>query len=196
MRARHSHGQGRKPRHQAGFSLVELLVSLMLAGMLSGALLQTLLVESQASQRLGRQLRERLQGQRALELLRQELLQAQWVRTGAQPLLPPGGSCSLAGRQVVLQLGTASGLITYSEGGAPDPIWRGRVLLRCGPAYGLDGDLTGGKLQQRVLLDALATEGFTAQRRATPGLLEVTLRRDLAPGQQIEQSVVLAIAIE
>jgi prepilin-type N-terminal cleavage/methylation domain-containing protein len=181
---------------QAGFSLVELLVSLLLAGVVSGALLQALLLDSQASQRLGRQLRERQQGQRALELVRQELQQALWVRTGDQPLQPPGGTCALAGRQVVLQLGTASGLITYSLGPAPDPIWRGRVLLRCGPAYGLDGGLAGGQVQQRVLLDAVAAEGLRARRPAESGLLEVTLRRDLAPGQQLEQSVVLAIGIE
>jgi prepilin-type N-terminal cleavage/methylation domain-containing protein len=146
------HGGQRRSIRQAGFSLVELLVSLLLAGVVSGALLQALLLDSQASQRLGRQLRERQQGQRALELLRQELQQAEWVRRGGQGMLPPGPACSLTGRKVVLQLGTASGLITYAEGPAPDPIWRGRVLLRCGPAYGLDGGLAGGQPQQRVLL--------------------------------------------
>jgi prepilin-type N-terminal cleavage/methylation domain-containing protein len=183
-------------RPQAGFSLVELLVSLLLAGVVSAALLQALLLDSQASQRLGRHLRERQQGQRALELLRQELQQALWVRTGDQPLHPPGPSCSLAGRQVVLQLGTGSGLITYSQGPAPDAIWRGRVLLRCGPAYGLDGALVAGQPQQRVLLDALAAEGLRARRAAESGLLELTLRRDLAPGQHLEQSVLLAAGIE
>jgi hypothetical protein len=171
-------------------------VSLLLAGVVSGALLQALLLDSQASQRLGRQLRERQQGQRALELLRQELQQAEWVRRGGQGMLPPGPACSLTGRKVVLQLGTASGLITYAEGPAPDPIWRGRVLLRCGPAYGLDGGLAGGQPQQRVLLDALAAEGFTTQSGPKPGLLEISLRRDLAPGQQLEQRLLAAFAIE
>jgi prepilin-type N-terminal cleavage/methylation domain-containing protein len=190
------HGcQGRSIR-QAGFSLVELLVSLLLAGVVSGALLQALLLDTQASQRLGRHLRERQHGQRALELLRQELLQAQWVRTGHQPLLPAGPQCSLTGRRVVLQLGTASGLITYSEGPASEPIWRGRVLLRCGPAYGLDGTLAAGQVQHRVLLDALAAEGFTTQSGPGPGLLEISLRRDLAPGQQLEQRLLVAFAME
>jgi prepilin-type N-terminal cleavage/methylation domain-containing protein len=192
----HRHQHRHQPSRQAGFSLVELLVSLLLAGVVSGALLQALLLDSQASQRLGRHLRERQLGQRALELLRQELQQAQWVRPGDQPLLSPGPACSLTGRRVVLQLGTASGLITYSEGPAPDPIWRGRVLLRCGPAYGLDGGLAGGQPQQRVLLDALAAEGFTTQSGPKPGLLEISLRRDLAPGQQLEQRLVAAFAIE
>ena len=190
------HRRRRQPSGQAGFSLPELLVSLLLAGVVSGALLQALLLETQASQRLGRLLRERQQGQRALELLRQEIQQAQWVRRGDQGVLPPGGACSLAGRRVVLQLGSASGLITYSQGASPEAIWRGRVLLRCGPAYGLDGALAAGAVQQRVLLDALAAEGFSAQTGARAGLLEVTLRRDLAPGQQIEQRIVLQGGIE
>jgi prepilin-type N-terminal cleavage/methylation domain-containing protein len=186
----------RHPRHQGGFSLPELLVSLLLAGVVSGALLQALLLETQASQRLGRLLRERLQGQRALDLVQQELEQALWVRTGDQPVLPAAQACSLTGRQVVLQLGTARGLITYSLGPAPEPIWRGRVLLRCGPAYGLDGGLSAGQAQHRVLIDALAPEGFTAAMGDKPGLLELNLRRDLAPGQQLEQRVSLALPIE
>ena len=181
-------------RAQAGFSLPELLVSLLLAGLVSGALLQALLLETQASQRLGRLLRERQQGQRALELVRQEIQQAEWLSPQLrQAAIAP---CSLSRRQVVLQLGTASGLITYSLGPAPDPIWRGRVLLRCGPAYGLDGDLAAGQAQHRVLLDALAPEGFTAAMGNKPGLLELNLRRDLAPGQKLEQRVSLALPIE
>jgi prepilin-type N-terminal cleavage/methylation domain-containing protein len=181
-------------RPQAGFSLPELLVSLLLAGLVSGALLQALLLETQASQRLGRLLRERQQGQRALELLRQEIQQAQWLsRQLRQADIAP---CSLSRRQVVLQLGTASGVITYSLGPAPDPIWRGRVLLRCGPAYALDGGLGQGQVQQRVLLDALAPEGLTTQMGNKPGVLELTLRRDLAPGHQLEQRVSLASPIE
>ncbi|MFM7514726.1 MAG: hypothetical protein ACKO3F_15495, partial [Cyanobium sp.] len=124
-----------------------------------------------------------------------ELQQAEWVRRGDQGVLPPGPACSLTGRKVVLQLGTASGLITYSEGPASEPIWRGRVLLRCGPAYGLDGALAAGPTQHRVLLDALAAKGFTTQSGPKPGLLEISLRRDLAPGQQLEQRLLAAFAI-
>jgi prepilin-type N-terminal cleavage/methylation domain-containing protein len=181
---------------QGGFTLIELLVSLLLAGVVSGALVQALLLETQASQRLGRHLRARQQGERALELLRQELRQSWWVRTAGQPVLPPAPQCSLAGRQVVLQLATASGLITYAQGPAPDGIWRGQVLLRCGPAYGLDGALAAGQPQQRVLLDALAPEGLRAQRAGQPGLLELSLRRELAPGQHLNQSAAVAIPIE
>ena len=188
----------RKPvarrRLQAGFSLPELLVSLMLAGLVSAALLQVLLVETQASQRMGRLLRERQLGQRALELLRQEIQQAEWVspQLRRSDITP----CSLAGRQVVLQLGTRSGVITYSQGPAPDQIWRGRVLLRCGPAYGLDGALASSTPQQRVLLDALAQDGLVAEESAQAGVLQLTLRRELAGGQQLEQHLPLLAAID
>jgi len=42
-------------------------------------------------------------------------------------------------------------------GPAPSAIWRGRVLMRCGPAYGLDGRLSAGSApQNRVVIDGLA----------------------------------------
>jgi hypothetical protein len=47
-----------------------------------------------------------------------------------------------------------------------------------------------------VLLDALAAEGFTTQSGPGPGLLEISLRRDLAPGQQLEQRLLVAFAME
>jgi hypothetical protein len=63
----------------------------------------------------------------------------------------------LAGRSPVLHVSTASGAITYSVGAAPSAIWRGQVLMRCGPAYGLDGELTTGtQALNRVVIDGLA----------------------------------------
>ena len=168
-------------RARAGFSLPELLIALLLGGALSAVLLQLLLVETGTSQRLGRLLRERQLGQRALELVRQELQQAQWVSTG--PTLP--APCGLAGRTVVLQLGTPAGVITYSVGAAPSPIWRGPVVMRCGPAYGLSGELASGQAQNRVLIDALLPQaGFAAEPEAA-GLLQLRLARQLAADQQL-----------
>ncbi len=46
--------------------------------------------------------------------------------------------------------------ITYSIGTAPSAIWRGKGLMRCGPAYGLAGELSSGAAQNRVVLDGLA----------------------------------------
>ncbi|MEB3235008.1 MAG: prepilin-type N-terminal cleavage/methylation domain-containing protein [Cyanobacteriota bacterium] len=166
-----------RPRSaRAGFSLVELLIALLIGGALSAVLLQLLVVETGSSQTLGRLLRERQLGQRALELVRQELQQAHWVSTAHTVPAP----CSLAGRTVVLQLATPAGLITYSIGAAPSPIWRGRVLMRCGPAYGLAGELASGQPQNRVLIDALVPgAGFAAAPQAA-GVLRLRLARQFS----------------
>lgn len=181
---------------QAGFSLVELLITLVVGGALGLALMQVLLAENGASQRLGRLLRERQLSQRALELMRQELQQASWVRTAADPPAAAAGdsweasSCGLAGRTPVLQLGTHAGVITYTVGQAPSSIWRGTVLMRCGPAYGLAGELSPGASQNRVLLDGLvnAREGLAVLAQA--GLLTLSLQRQLAADQTLTEEIV------
>ena len=66
-------------------------------------------------------------------------------------------ACNLAGRQPWLQiLGADGSVTTYSLGSPPSAIWRGQVLMRCGPAYGLDGQIKAGSTpQNRVVLDGL-----------------------------------------
>ncbi len=49
--------------------------------------------------------------------------------------------------------GRRRGALPY--GPAPSAIWRGAVLMRCCPAYGLDGDWSEGSPVARVLIDAL-----------------------------------------
>lgn len=176
----------KRPRQTAGFTLVELLIALLLGAVLGGTLLQMLVVDSRASQRLGRLLQERQLGERALELVRQELRLARWVEGRAA--LAPG--CSLAGRPVVLQLGTAAGgVITYSVGAAPAPIWRGQVLMRCGPAYDLAGVLSEGAVQNRVLLDALVEEQGLRLERPAAGLLALRLERLVGPALPLRQEL-------
>lgn len=152
-------------RWTAGFSLVELLVVLVLSAGLAAVLLQALAAESRAAQRLGQLLRERQLGLRALELVRQELLLAQ--ASSVERRWDPG--CSLGERLVVLQLQTPAGVITYSQGAAPSPIWRSPVLMRCGPAYGLAGELSSGQPQNRVLLDGLPPQAGGLALVAVPG---------------------------
>jgi hypothetical protein len=138
----------------AGFSLLELLLALALGLVLSGLMLQGLIDGGQNGQRLARLLRERAVQRRALALVKAEVALATAVST--TPQLEAHG-CSLAGRQPVLHLSTAAGAITYSVGAAPSAIWRGRVLMRCGPAYGLNGQLSAaGPPQNRVVIDGLA----------------------------------------
>ena len=171
----------KRPRLTAGFTLVELLIALLLGAVLGGTLLQMLVVDSRASQRLGRLLQERQLGERALELRL-----ARWVEGRAA--LAPG--CSLAGRPVVLQLGTAAGgVITYSVGAAPAPIWRGQVLMRCGPAYDQAGVLSEGAVQNRVLLDALVEEQGLRLERPAAGLLALRLERLVGPALPLRQEL-------
>ena len=137
-----------------GFSLLELMLALSLGLLLSGVMLQGLIDEGQNGQRLARLLRERAVQRRTMALLKADLALATAI--SSTPQLEQHG-CSLAGRLPVLHLGTPAGAITYSVGSAPSAIWRGRVLMRCGPAYGLDGRLSvGGIPQNRVVIDGLA----------------------------------------
>ena len=135
----------------AGFSLVELMLSLSLGLALSGVMLQGLMAEGQNGARLSRLLRERAWQRRTLELVKSDLAQA--IVVSETPELELHG-CNLSGRQPVLHLSTAAGPITYSVGPAPSVIWRGRVLMRCGPAFGLDGQFTNGSQSlNRVVIE-------------------------------------------
>ena len=59
----------------------------------------------------------------------------------------------------------------YSLGAAPSPIWRGTVLMRCGPAFDLKGQPSAtGQPQNRVVLDAVETFEVT-QAPGSPVLL-------------------------
>jgi len=192
-------------RAVGGFSLVELMLSLSLGLALSGVMLQGLMAEGQNGARFSRLLRERAAQRRTLELLKQDLAQATAV--SETPELEQYG-CSLAGRIPVLHLHTGAGPITYSVGAAPSAIWRGRVLMRCGPAFGLDGRPTAGsKSINRVVIDGLpvkvakkpecesllprggidlidlagaSASGFSACLHAETGLLVVNLEQEFS----------------
>lgn len=143
----------RRCRAMGGFSLVELMLSLSLGLALSGVMLQGLMAEGQNGARFSRLVRERAAQRRTLELVKDDLAQATAV--SETPGLEQHG-CSLAGRTAVLHLRTAAGPITYSVGAAPSAIWRGQVLMRCGPAFGLDGLINKGSQPiNRVVIDAL-----------------------------------------
>lgn len=137
----------------AGFSLVELMLSLALGLSLSGVMLQSLLAEGRSGAQLARLLRARHGQRRVLALVKTDLAQATAVSAAPEQEMH---GCSLAGRTPVLQMQTAAGAITYTLGTPPSAIWKGVVLMRCGPAYGLHGSLAaGGKALNRVLIDGL-----------------------------------------
>jgi len=179
---------GRPAQGPTGFSLAELLVAVSLGLLLWGVVLQALVAEGRQVERLARQVRERGQQRRVLALLRGELQRA----TRVDLALGTGAACGLGGRDPVLQLQTPAGPITYTVGSPPSPIWRRRVLMRCGPAYGLDGEPSAGAAQNRVLLDGLSQPGLEAAVEPD-GLVHLRLRQEFAPSgggtQRIETEV-------
>lgn len=165
---------GVRQRRDSGLTLVELLLGLGLGMALFVTLLQALLLHSRGNERLVRLMRERGVQRRTLALLRDEILRAERLELGESLALQP--ACSLAGRRPVLHLQTPQGTISYTLGAPPSAIWRGQVLMRCGPAYGLDGEPSSGSSQNRVLLDGLANGGFEASRSG-PARLQLRLEQ-------------------
>lgn len=149
-------GSRRRATTQAGFGLVELLLAMTLGLGFCGVVIQALVGDGRHAQQFSRALRERGHQQRALALIRSDLSRASAV--APDPAL--GSSlCGLAGRTAVLRLLTPEGAIEYSVGAPPSGLWQGRVLVRCGPAYGLDGQVNpGSAFQSRVVLDRLAAQ--------------------------------------
>jgi hypothetical protein len=167
-----------------GFSLTELLVSVSLGLLLWGVVLQALLADGRISERLVRLVRERGQQRRALALLRGDLQRAQRVELDQGA----GAACGLGGRRPVLLLHTPEGAITYSVGTPPSAIWRGQVLMRCGPAFGLMGEPSTGAAQNRVLLDGLTTSGLLAVVEGE-NLLRLELQQEFHPSVGAPQRI-------
>ena len=155
----------RRAQKRQGFTLVEMLISLGIGGMMLMTVAQLLILHERAGSRIADVMRERHNHRRTLTLIRSEIQQADRVET--DPSRMAARSCSLAGRTPVLQLSLPQGSITYSVGAPPSSIWLGQVLMRCGPAYGLDGTLSTGNAQNRVLIDRLAIDGFKSTKNQT-----------------------------
>jgi hypothetical protein len=166
-------------RRLGGFTLVELLLAFALGMGLCGAMLQLLLLQGRQGDLLVRQLREQGFQRRALELLRGDLQRAEGVRLGQVGAAP----CPLGGREPLLEIQTPEGSVLYSLGPPPSPIWRGWVLMRCGGAFGLDGEPSTGAAQNRVVLDGLAAGAVHTEPRGVDWLrLELRQEFPLAGG--------------
>jgi hypothetical protein len=174
----------------AGFLLAELLVAVSVGLLLWGVVLQALVAEGRQVERLVWQVRERSQQRRVLALLRNDLQRATQVDLAQGA----GAACGLGGRDPVLKLQTPAGPITYTVGSPPSAIWLRRVLMRCGPAFGLDGEPSAGAAQNRVLLDGLSQPGLEAAAEPD-GLLHLRLRQEFEPSgggtQRIETEVLV-----
>ncbi len=164
-----------KRNREAGFTLVEMLVSMALGLVVAGVAMQGLIASGRSGERLALLLRERTVQRRTLALLRSELAAAEsWALGSAS-----GAGCNLAGRTPVVHLVVQGQPITYSLGDAPSGIWRGQVLMRCGPAYGLTGELSPGTPQNRVVIDGLPTGGLEVVQEA-PGLVRMRLKQQFS----------------
>ena len=179
----------RHPRVASGFTLLELLLAAGFGVVFCAGLFQLLLGDLRLTASLAQRLQSRRQQQRALALMRAERDLGHGVM--ANPLPSETWPCSLAGRRPVLAIPLSADdpegrtqAIVYSVGEAPSPIWRGQVLMRCGPAYGLDGQMNlTSRAQNRVLLDALplgANRGLQVQSDPVLSVLDLRLEQQLS----------------
>ena len=173
----------------SGFTLLELMLSLSLGALLFALMLRLIGADLQLGRAMALRLSESSRQRRSLELIREELGSAHgWM---VDPPVSNRWPCRMNGRRPVLAIATqqadaqarADRAIVYSVGSAPDAIWRGEVLMRCGPAYSLDGvPNLQGAFQNRVLLDALPNDigsGFTARPHPQWPVLQLEIEQQL-----------------
>jgi prepilin-type N-terminal cleavage/methylation domain-containing protein len=163
----------KRQREEEGFTLIELMIAMSLGLVVAGVAMQGLIGSGRSGERLALQMRERTLQRRALALLRSELAAAKTMELGTAT----NPACNLEERTPVVHLMVEGKPITYSIGAAPSAIWRGQVLMRCGPAYGLTGALSPGAAQNRVVLDGVPTGGLEVVQEA-PGLVRMRLKQE------------------
>ena len=143
-------------RAPQGFTLVELMLVVLVGCLLCGVAFQLLFAETRQGGSLAESFQLKQMQRRTLELVKGDL-----ERASTWQIAPdPSGSwpCALAGRQPKLAITPSDGSdpVLYSLGPAPSAIWRGSVLMRCGPAFDLQGGVrSGSRYQNRVVLDAV-----------------------------------------
>ena len=135
---------------------MELMLAALLGCLICGVAFQLLFAETRQGGSLAESLQLKQWQQRTLELVKGDLERASTWRIDPDP----SGSwpCALAGRQPKLAILPSHGSepVVYSLGTAPSAIWRGAVLMRCGPAFDLHGGIrSGSRYQNRVVLDGV-----------------------------------------
>ena len=130
--------------------------SMLLATFLCGVMFQLLFAETRQGGALAESLQLKQWQWRTLELLKGDLERASsWQ---INPDAAEDWACAFANRQPKLAITPRDGSepVVYSLGSAPSSIWRGDVLMRCGPPFGLQGEIrSGSRYQNRVVLDGV-----------------------------------------
>ena len=134
-------------RSGAGFSLLELLLASSLGLILFGVGMTLLMGDAKRSAAMAAALQSRRWQRRTLALIQADLARAASWQIDPEPSI--SWPCALAGRhpRLVIKPRDGSPPVVYATGEAPSPIWRGPVLVRCGPAYGLEGLPSEGAYQ-------------------------------------------------
>ena len=171
----------RADRSATGFTLVELMLAAALGVLFCGVVSQLLLGELRQGGSLAQSLLMKGVQRRTLALVKGDLSQAASWQIDPSP--SADWPCSLAGRRPLLAIQPRNGSnpVVYSLGTAPSAIWQGQVLMRCGPAFDLNGRVRpGGAYQNRVVLDGV--EAFAVRQPDGLPLLEFHLEQRL-PGK-------------
>ena len=145
-----------RPRSAQGFTLLELMLAALLGTFLCAVVFQLLFAETRQGGALAESLQIKQWQRRTLELLKGDLERASSWQIDPDP--SESWPCALADRQPKLAITPADGSdpVVYSLGAAPSLIWRGDVLMRCGPAFDLQGGVrSGSRYQNRVVLDGV-----------------------------------------
>ena len=146
----------RRLRPAPGFTLVELLLAALVGCLLCSVVVQLLFAETRQGGSLAESFQLKQWQRRTLELLKGDLERASsWQ---INPEAAENWHCAFANRQPKLAITPRDGseLVVYSLGSAPSAFWRGDVLMRCGPAFGLQGEIrSGSRYQNRVVLDGV-----------------------------------------
>ena len=174
----------RSTRAAQGFTLVELMLAALVGCLLCGVVCQLLFTETRHGGTLAESLELKLWQRRALELVKSDLERASSWQIDPHP--SADWPCALADRQPKLAIrptdGSAS--VVYSLGSAPSAIWRGDVLMRCGPAFDLKGGIRpGSRYQNRVVLDGV--DHFQLHQPSGLPVLQMQLEQRTRQGGQV-----------
>ncbi len=177
----------RLKRFSRGFTLVELLMAAGLGVVFCGLAAQLLIGDLAHGRALARRLQLRRLQRRTLMLVKGDLSRADHWQL--QPASDPGWRCSMAGRQPLIAISSAEGVaaVVYSLGPPPSSIWRGQVLMRCGPSFDLQGQPNlEGAYQNRVVLDQV--EALHVEQDPDRLLLRLEIQQRLPGSDQLLRS--------